>query len=122
MTTDASRVQVSCGGTPAAMAIVEPGQCAATLHLPNVAKWWPHTHGEPVLHDVAARIGDELFDLTRIVVQRQKLIQHAAEPHRPAPDVGQVELERLDQVGGEFGRRVEGGADHYAPSEINEGT
>jgi beta-mannosidase len=29
----------------------------ADMTLPGVAPWWPHTHGEPVLHDVVARIG-----------------------------------------------------------------
>lgn len=29
----------------------------ADMTLPGVEPWWPHTHGEPVLHDVVARIG-----------------------------------------------------------------
>jgi beta-mannosidase len=27
------------------------------LRIPAVARWWPHTHGEPVLHDVRLRVG-----------------------------------------------------------------
>jgi len=27
------------------------------LSIPSVARWWPHTHGEPVLHDVRLRVG-----------------------------------------------------------------
>ncbi|CAO3411327.1 glycosyl hydrolase 2 galactose-binding domain-containing protein [Azospirillum largimobile] len=29
----------------------------ADMTLPGVELWWPHTHGEPVLHGVVARIG-----------------------------------------------------------------
>ncbi len=29
----------------------------ADMTLPGVEPWWPHTHGEPVLHRVVARIG-----------------------------------------------------------------
>ncbi len=25
---------------------------SGTLHVPSVERWWPHTHGEPALHDV----------------------------------------------------------------------
>ncbi|HEX3735785.1 MAG TPA: hypothetical protein VHU86_11625 [Solirubrobacterales bacterium] len=27
-----------------------------TLRVPTVARWWPHTHGEPVLHEVRLRV------------------------------------------------------------------
>jgi beta-mannosidase len=30
-----------------------------TIVLPGVERWWPHTHGEPVLYDVTLRSGDE---------------------------------------------------------------
>jgi beta-mannosidase len=32
------------------------GRLAGTLRLPNVEKWWPHTHGTPRLHDVRLRL------------------------------------------------------------------
>ncbi|WP_109448998.1 glycoside hydrolase family 2 protein [Azospirillum sp. TSH64] len=38
----------------------------ADLTLPGVEPWWPHTHGEPVLHGVAARIGSVEVDLGRV--------------------------------------------------------
>ncbi len=31
-------------------------EASGTLSVPGVARWWPHTHGEPVLHDVSLRV------------------------------------------------------------------
>ncbi|GLR80332.1 glycoside hydrolase family 2 protein (plasmid) [Azospirillum oryzae] len=39
---------------------------SADLTLPGVEPWWPHTHGEPVLHGVVARIGAVEVDLGRV--------------------------------------------------------
>lgn len=39
---------------------------SADLTLPGVDPWWPHTHGEPVLHGVTARIGSAEIDLGRV--------------------------------------------------------
>ncbi|ALG75208.1 beta-mannosidase [Azospirillum thiophilum] len=38
----------------------------ADMTLPGIEPWWPHTHGEPVLHSVAARIGGVTVDLGRV--------------------------------------------------------
>ena len=38
-----AEVTVACAGVSGG-----PGE----LRLPDVARWWPHTHGDPVLHDV----------------------------------------------------------------------
>ncbi len=39
----------------------DPGEDYVTargeLRVPNVALWWPHTHGEPALHDVCLVVG-----------------------------------------------------------------
>jgi beta-mannosidase len=36
---------------------------AGSLSIPNVARWWPHTHGDPVLHDVRLRVGGDAGQL-----------------------------------------------------------
>jgi beta-mannosidase len=33
------------------------GRLEGTLRLPDIEKWWPHTHGTPALHEVKVRIG-----------------------------------------------------------------
>jgi beta-mannosidase len=40
---------------------------AGTLRVPDVPRWWPHTHGEPALHRVALEFVDsEVIELGRI--------------------------------------------------------
>jgi beta-mannosidase len=33
------------------------------LRVPNVARWWPHTHGEPHLHAIGLELADQTFEL-----------------------------------------------------------
>ncbi len=41
-----------------ALAPSEDGvEASGELRVPAVARWWPHTHGEPALHEVRLRIG-----------------------------------------------------------------
>jgi len=39
------------------------GRLEGTLRLPDIKKWWPHTHGTPTLHQVQVRLGDKTIDL-----------------------------------------------------------
>lgn len=55
-----------CDGREAAFRETAPGLIEAELALPGIALWWPHTHGEPRLHAVEARIGGAAHDLGRV--------------------------------------------------------
>lgn len=39
---------------------------AASLTIPNVSKWWPHTHGEPALYGVKLHLGTLVVDLGQV--------------------------------------------------------
>ena len=51
-----SRPQLHCAGHYAAFTQSEPGQWRASLVLPGIAPWFPHTHGTPHLHDAHIQI------------------------------------------------------------------
>ena len=55
-----------CDGRETALTEEEPGLFVGTLQLPDVTPWWPHTHGEPRLHDVEATIAGRRVDLGRV--------------------------------------------------------
>lgn len=55
-------VEVLCGGHAQVLHPGEDGLHAGRMSLPDVAPWWPHTHGEPVLHPVQVRMGSRLID------------------------------------------------------------
>jgi beta-mannosidase len=50
--TGASAVRVEVAGAAAEAEVAPDGTFAAHVWIPAVERWWPHTHGEPVLHDV----------------------------------------------------------------------
>ncbi len=64
-----------CAGAEAPLRPVSPGVAEAELVLSDVAPWWPHTHGTPVLHAAAAIVAGRRLDLgcvgfRRIAVDR----------------------------------------------------
>ncbi|HTH79230.1 MAG TPA: glycoside hydrolase family 2 protein, partial [Ramlibacter sp.] len=36
------------------------------LRIPDVALWWPHTHGEPAVYEASLRVGDHVISLPPI--------------------------------------------------------
>jgi beta-mannosidase len=56
---------LEAGETNGRLAWVDDSTVSGTLRLPNVEKWWPHTHGEPTLYAVKLRLGDIEIDLGR---------------------------------------------------------
>ena len=53
-------VGVELGGHSASFPLLH-GVAAGELRVPGVAAWWPHTHGDPALHDVTIHLGDRSF-------------------------------------------------------------
>ena len=45
---------------------VADGTLEGELRVPSVARWWPHTHGEPVLHEVELQIAGEAVASRRV--------------------------------------------------------
>ena len=58
--------EVRCAGLTAPLLLDADGRLTADLALPDVAPWFPHTHGEPALHDLSVTLDGEIFDLGRI--------------------------------------------------------
>ncbi len=48
--------RLSCGVHEVALTQQDPCTFSASLTVPDVKLWWPHTHGEPALYEVAAHI------------------------------------------------------------------
>ncbi|MDP3548544.1 MAG: glycoside hydrolase family 2 protein, partial [Phreatobacter sp.] len=62
----AGPVEVTCAGHAHTLHPGADGTHSGRLVLPDIAPWWPHTHGEPALHAAALRLGDRLMDLGRV--------------------------------------------------------
>jgi beta-mannosidase len=80
-------------GTHRAELTVEPGadggvRVVGELRVPGVARWWPHTHGEPVLHSVrllaGAGDGEVAVDAGRVGFR--ELAPGPGSRHDPAED------------------------------------
>jgi beta-mannosidase len=55
-----------CDGREAPLQRDASGAYVGDLLLPDVAPWWPHTHGAPHLHTVEAEIAGRRLDLGRV--------------------------------------------------------
>lgn len=58
-------VVLSTAGKTVSMIRAADGTFEGVLRLPNVEKWWPHTHGAPALHDVRVRLDGQDIELGR---------------------------------------------------------
>ncbi|KWF58518.1 glycoside hydrolase family 2 protein [Burkholderia pseudomultivorans] len=56
---DSFAARLSCGEHHATLERSAADRLRATVAVPNVRRWWPHTHGEPVLYEVVLHIGAE---------------------------------------------------------------
>ncbi len=54
------------GGVTAPLHWTETGRLEGSLRLPEVERWWLHTHGTPFLYRACARIGEIEVDLGRV--------------------------------------------------------
>ncbi len=57
------------GAHEVALSLVEAGGALVAtgeLRVPRVERWWPHTHGEPVLHDVRLLADDRVLAERRV--------------------------------------------------------
>ncbi len=61
----AGNVEIECSGEKTALTQTAPGVHEGELIIENVRLWWPHTHGDPVLHDVTAIVDGKAFPLGR---------------------------------------------------------
>ena len=57
---------VVVGGVEMPLLHEGPDRLRAVARVPGAAPWWPHTHGEPALHEVSARIGGVAVELGRV--------------------------------------------------------
>lgn len=53
-------------GTHAASLALADGVATGELRVPDAARWWPHTHGDPVLHDVRLRVDGLAVEAGRV--------------------------------------------------------
>jgi beta-mannosidase len=60
----AADLRLACDGRETNF-MAEQGRYSTELRLPDVDPWWPHTHGEPSLYEVALRVDGQDFRLAR---------------------------------------------------------
>lgn len=55
-----------CDGRRTTLRRTAPNVFEGELLLPDIAPWWPHTHGEPRLHAVEVEVADRHLDLGQV--------------------------------------------------------
>ncbi len=73
----AGHVSVECAGEQTQLARTQAGAFSGELIIPNVKAWWPHTHGEPVLHDVFLVVNETRYAIARTGFRRIELDRDA---------------------------------------------
>lgn len=63
---DGAFVSMICGDERSAMHRTDANVFEGELRMPSVRLWWPHTHGDTMLHDLSVEIGGGRFDLGRV--------------------------------------------------------
>lgn len=67
---DGTSATVSCAGMTVQLAAETPTRLVAQLEIPDVAPWWPHSYGDPVLHTVTMEIDGRHQRLGRVGFRR----------------------------------------------------
>ncbi len=61
---------ILCCGLSAELVATSNGLSEARIDLPGIAPWWPRTHGNPTLHDVALSIDGRIHSLGLVGFRR----------------------------------------------------
>ena len=59
-------VTARCGSIDFVLVDDGDGVLRGRVEIPDVERWWPHTHGTPVLYPVSVVVGDRTFDLGNV--------------------------------------------------------
>ena len=59
-------LRLRCAGREALLMPGGGGRMATSLSLPGIPLWWPHTHGEPNLHDIEIKGKTTTIDLGKV--------------------------------------------------------
>ncbi|MBL8569681.1 MAG: glycoside hydrolase family 2 protein [Phreatobacter sp.] len=71
-------VELLCAGHAHALHRSDEASWSGRLTMDGIAPWWPYTHGEPALHDVAIRVGSTVVGLGRVGF-RALAVDHGAD-------------------------------------------